>query len=204
MSRNPEPKNEDDFRVERMLVSVNGKPARKNQEPGCTDPKTGSPEPLGFLLAKNQPHYRFALAAEATGGPAGTRALSFVQTPPDRVEVKWTGSCFSAQGGGQEGRVWFDPSTFDVLQMEVRLSNPFRIPVPTSLFGNQASIRVERWEMTVHFERVAFEKPDEVVLLPDSIDTLAVIRGVPSLRSTQKLTNFRRFLSDSTIRSIVF
>lgn len=204
VSRSPEPRHEDDFRVERTLLSMNGKAARKNQEPGCTDPKTGSPEPLGFLLARNQPRYRFALDEQATGGPAGTRTLSFVQWPPDRVKVTWTGNCFNAEGGGEQGRVWFDPATFDVLQLEVKLSNPINVPKPAGLIDVQTSIRVERWEMTVHFDRVPFEKPDEIVLLPESIDMLAVIRGASSLRSTQTLTNFRRFLSESTIRTITY
>ena len=204
VSRNAEPRHEDDFRVGRTLLSMNGKAARKNQEPGCTDPKTGSPEPLGFLLARNQPRYRFALDGPASGGRAGTRALSFVQWPPDRVKVTWSGSCFNADGGGEEGRVWFDPATFDVLQLDLKLSNPINVPMPAGLMGVQARIRVERWEMTVHFERVPFEKPDEIVLLPESIETLAVIRGAASLRSTQTLTNFRRFLSESTIRAITF
>jgi hypothetical protein len=204
VSRNPQPKDEDDFQVNRTLLSVNDRPARKNQEPGCTDPKTGSPEPLGFLLAKNLSRYRFALDERAAGGPPGTRALNFVQWPAEPVRGKWTDNCFNAQGGGQEGRVWFDPATFDVLQIDLMLSKPFVVPTPSSLRGIQTSIRIERWEMTVHFERVAFERPDEIVLLPDSIDTLALIRGASSLRTTQKLTNFRRFLSESTIRAVRF
>jgi hypothetical protein len=204
VSRNSDPGNEDDFRIGRTLLSVNGKPARKNQEPGCTDPKTGSPEPLGFLLAKNQPRYRFALDAQAAGGPDGARALLFVQSPPEGVDVKWRGDCFSAEGGGQEGRVWYDPDTFDILQMNVKLSKPFIVPLRAGLSGMQGTIRVERWEMTVHFSRVTFESPLEVVLLPDSIDTLAVMRGVTSQSTRQELTGFRRFLSESRMRSVDF
>ena len=54
VSRDASGKREHEFRVERTLQSVNGRPARKNQRPECTDPKTGTPEPLGFLLASNQ------------------------------------------------------------------------------------------------------------------------------------------------------
>jgi hypothetical protein len=186
------------------LLSVNGRPAKQRQQPGCTDPKTGTPEPLGFLLEKNQPRFRFALNDGAVGGPAGARALSFIQSPPERASVKWTANCFNAEGGGQEGRVWFDPISFDVLQVEARLSTPFPVPVPQVAFGIQPAIRVERAESTVRFERVAFEEPDEIVLLPQSVETLTVFRGAPSLRTEQKLTNFRRFLAESTIRAIEF
>jgi hypothetical protein len=204
VTRDPDSKNDSDFRVERTLLSVNGRPARKNQTPGCTDPKTGTPEPLAFLLAENQARFRFSLNAAATGGPAGTRAIDFIQTPPDRVKVKWVGNCFDAEGGGQVGRVWFDPQTFDVLQVDARLSQPFAVPVPSGIFGAQPAIRVERSEVTMRFARVKFEKPDEVVLLPESIDTLTVFRGVPSLRTSQKLSNFRRFLSELIIRPVAF
>ena len=105
--RDARPKGTIDFRVERTLQSVNGRPARKNQRAECTDPKTGTPEPLGFLLARNQPGYRFSIA-DAKGGPPGAHALDFIESPPERVRVKWEGSCFEADGGGEQGRVWYD------------------------------------------------------------------------------------------------
>jgi hypothetical protein len=204
VSRNPASQDANDFRLERTLLSVNGRPARRHQEPGCTDPKTGTPEPLGFLLQKNQPRFRFALNEQAVGGPAGARALSFIQSPPERVSVKWAPGCFNAEGGGEEGRVWFDPVSFDVLQVEARLSAPFVVAVPQVSFAVQPTIRVERAETTVRFERVAFENPDEIVLLPESVETLTVFRGAASRRTQQKLTNFRRFLAESTIRAVDF
>lgn len=200
VSRDLEAKPEENqFRVERTLQTVNGRPARRNQPRGCTDPKTGTPEPLEFLLAPNQKRYRFTVAS-ATGGPAGTAAIDFVETPPERVRVRWDGSCFEAEGGGHQGRVWFDPETYDVFQVELRLSKPFLVPTPEGLFGIQPSIRVEKSEMTLRFSRVAFQQPDEEVMLPASIETLHVLRGVPSTRIHQTLTNYRRFLTKSEIR----
>ena len=204
VSRGSHPKDENDFRVGRTLQAVNGRPARRNQEPGCTDPKTGTPEPLSFLLAKNQRHYRFTLADVKRDDLTGGRALDFVESPPDRVRISWKGNCFNAEGGGHDGRVWFDPLTFDVLQVDVRLSKPFLVPTPHGSFGPQPAIRVERWESTVRFARVQFTQPDETVLLPESIETLAVFRGASSLRINQNLSNFRRFLSESSIRTSAF
>lgn len=189
-----------EFRVERKLQSVNGKPARKNQEPECTDPKTGTPEPLEFLLARNQHGYRFSYPLAAKGGPPRAIAIDFVQTPPDRIDIKWKGNCFEADGGGEEGRLWFDPETFDVLQLEVRLPKPFSIPVP-SMFGTLTpGVRVEKSEVTRKFTRVNFEKPDETVLLPESTEIVTVFRGVPSLRTVETLSNYRRFLAEGTVR----
>ena len=200
VTRNPRSKDEDDFRVGRLLQAVNGRPAMKYQEPGCTDPKTGTPEPLGFLLAKNQDRYRFTLPDAVLAGPPGTRAVDFIETPPERVQITWRGLCFEAEGGGQEGRVWFNPATFDILQVEVRLSKPFLVPMRPGYTGLIPAVMVERFESTMRFSRVNFMQPDETVLLPATIETLTVFRGVPSLRTTQSLSNYRRFLSESTIR----
>ena len=203
VSRNHGEKHEGQFRVERTLQFLNGRPARKGQTPECTDPKTGTPEPLEFLLASNQRRYRFVLA-DAADGPSGAWALDFVETRPERVRIKWAGSCFEAQGGGHQGRVWFDPDTYDVLRVDVRLAKPFLVPLPDGYFGIRPAIRVERSEMSLRFSRVEFEQPDEILMLPHSIETLHVLRGVPSLRIQQTLANYRRFLTQSEIRAAGF
>jgi hypothetical protein len=48
---------------------------------------------------------------------------------------------------------------------------------------------------------VEFEEPEEVVLLPESIEKVSVLRGALSLRTEQHLSNFRRFLTKSEIRT---
>ena len=199
VARNPRPQGDGEFRVERTLQSVNGRPARKNQRAECTDPKTGTPEPLGFLLSSNQPRYRFSIA-DAAGGPSAAQAIDFVETLPDDVRVTWQGNCFEAEGGGHQGRVWFDPNTYDVHQVDIRLSKPFPIPMPAGFFGIRPAIRVEKSETTLRFSRVEFQQPDESVMLPASIDTLHVLRGVPSIRIRQSLSDYRRFLTKSEIR----
>jgi hypothetical protein len=204
VSRDPRSTDGNDFRVERVLQKINGRVASKHQQPACTDPRTGTPEPLAFLLARNQAGYRFTLTDSSTGGPPGARVLHYVQSPPERVQVRWSGNCFEAEGGGHEGRVWFDPVTFDVLQVEIRLMKPFAVPLPAGHIGLTPAIRVDRSEATLRFARVQFMQPDETVLLPESIETLHVLRGVPSIRMTQTLNNYRRFLAESSIRSTTF
>ena len=120
------------------------------------------------------------------------------------MRVKWEGSCFEAEGGGHQGRVWFDPETYDIFQVDVRLSKPFHIPLPDGFFGIRPAIRVEKSEMALRFSRVAFQQPDEALMLPASIETLHVLRGVPSMRINQTLANYRRFLTRSEIRTSGF
>jgi hypothetical protein len=47
---------------------------------------------------------------------------------------------------------------------------------------------------------VKFQQPEEEVLLPDSIEVLTVFRGVPSSKTVQTLSKFRRFLAESAVR----
>ncbi len=208
VTRDPRSSGEGQFRVERIVQSVNGRPPRRNHKPECTDPKTGTPEPMAFLLAANQQRYRFSLpdgvGGEAQTAPPRTHAIDFIETPPERVRIKWEGNCFEAEGGGHQGRVWFDPVTYDVMQVDVRLSKPFMVPMPSGFFGLQPAIRVERSEMTLRFARVQFQEPDESILLPQSIDTLHVLRGIASLRINQTLGGYRRFLTKSEIRPSAF
>lgn len=184
--------------VERRLTLVNGREARRGDRPGCTDPKAIATEPLDFLLPQRQHKYRF-FAARATGGPSGTVPLDFEETPPQRVNVTWEGNCFNAEGGGAKGRLWVDPRSYDVLQLDVRLPKPFRIKVPAGLGLLSSTLRVERSETTFRFARVNFQNPDETVLLLESMETLTVFLGAPSLRTTQHFSNFRRFLSEIKI-----
>ena len=201
VSRDPREKSGARFRVERLLQSVNGRPARKNQSAECADPKTGTPEPLEFLLASKQSRYRFTLVDDAGEGPGGARAIDFIETPPERVRIKWEGHCFEAEGGGHQGRIWFDPVTYDVLQVKTRLSRPFFVPLPNGLLGVQPAIRVEKSEETLRFSRVEFQEPDEAIVLPASIETVHLLRGLPSMRIHQRLSNYRRFLTKSEIRT---
>ena len=133
--------------MERTLQSVNGRPARRNQRTECTDPKTGTPGAAGFSACIESEAVPVQ-PADAGSGPPGTQAIDFIETPPERVRVKWEGNCFEAEGGGQQGRVWFDPDTYDIFQVDVRLSNPFLIPLPDGFFGIRPAIRVEKSEMT--------------------------------------------------------
>ena len=84
-------------------------------------------------------------------------------------------------------------------QVLVRLSKPFQVPLPDGLFGIRPAIRVEKSDMILKFARVDFQQPDEAVMLPASIETVHVLRGVPSLRIRQTLANYRRFLTKSEI-----
>jgi hypothetical protein len=184
------------IRVERTLKSINGREARRSDRPGCTDPKAIAAEPLDFLLPERQYKYKFAVASRGRGAVV----VDFEEYPPQPVDVTWEGACFNAEGGGAKGRLWLDPQSYDVQQLEVRLPKPFRIRLPAGLgFLSAPPLTVERSETKFQFSRVKFENPDEAILLLESMETLTVFHGAPSLRTTQNFSNFRRFLSEIRI-----
>lgn len=195
---------EGNIQVERTIKSVNGRPARRGDRPGCTDPKAVAAEPLAFLLPKHQANYRFSSSPIVpAGGPASSLLVEFKQIRPDPIDVKWEGNCFNAEGGGMKGRIWLDAPTHDVLRLETQLSEPFRVPLPASLgVGLIPPIRVERSETTIRFARVRFQDPEETLLLPESMVTVTVFRGVPSLRTTQTFRDFKRFMSEAKIKGV--
>jgi hypothetical protein len=87
-----------------------------------------------------------------------------------------------------------------VLRIQERLPRPFVVPVSNHVGMAGPAVRVERSEMLLRFTRVKFQQPEEEVLLPDSVEVLTVFRGVPSSRTVQTLSNFRRFLSEGVVR----
>jgi hypothetical protein len=85
----------------------------------------------------------------------------------------------------------------------MRLTDAFRVPPPPGLMSEILPIRVERSEVTIRFARVGFEDPTETLLLPESTITLTVFRGVPSLRTTQTFSGFKRFMSEVKVKGAV-
>ena len=195
---------ESHVQIERRIKSIDGRPARKYEPPGCTDPKPITVEPLTFLLPKYQPMYRFSRADNVpASGPPGSVVVDFQQIRKDPIEVKWDGLCFDARGGGMDGRIWLEADTHDVLQLDIRLTEAFRVPPPPGLMSEILPIRVERSEITIRFARVGFQDPAETLLLPESMMTLTVFRGVPSMRTTQTFSGFKRFMSEAAIKGAV-
>jgi hypothetical protein len=53
----------------------------------------------------------------------------------------------------------------------------------------------------MRFTLVTFDDPDETLLLPESIESLTVVRsGLQSIRRTQVFSNYRRFLTSGRVK----
>jgi len=121
--------------VVRELVSVNGRPPRKNDEPRCTDPRGVSPEPLAAFLPGRRGTYAFNQAGLATVDGRTAAMIDYRALRPEAPKVEWRDECASIDLPGRtRGRIWADPITAEIVRLDEHLSAPstFRCPSRSS------------------------------------------------------------------------
>jgi len=198
--------------VVRKIRKVNGRAPseRDNRErAGCTDPNPLSSEPLAFLLPDRRSAYEFtpAGAARERNRPALMIDFATVNRRSNPVLIEDPGGhddCFDWSGHiASKGRIWVDAENHDVLRVDRVLRGPVEVKVPPPL---QQRHRMLNWvsiirdDVTIKYKLVSFTNPEEVLLLPDTIDTYTVVRGgLESTRRSQKFTDYRRFVSEGRV-----
>jgi hypothetical protein len=201
-----------DARLVRDIRRVNGRLPRESDQKsrnGCTDPNPLSPEPLAFLLPPQRDGYRFT--SVRTGRERNRAALIIDFASVDRTsrpelieDERGHDDCFDWNGPlATRGRLWVDAETYDVLRIDRGVPGPVDVRVPTRLqrrhnFG--AYVTLDRDEVTMRFRPVAFTDPDEVLLLPEAIESITIMRGgLQSNRRTETFSGYRRFLTAARI-----
>jgi hypothetical protein len=190
--------------VLRQLISVDGRPPRPDDEPGCLDPKPVATEPLAMLLSARQREFAFTWrnVGRTDGRPSVT--LDFKSVNPQPPDVTSHGECFEIQlPGRSRGRVWVDRTTADVLRLDEQLTGAveIRVPMTHKPVGSPTAVIVERADSSIRYHAVAFHDPEETVMLPESIESIQVVRpaGTPRLRIVQKFSNYKRFITGGRI-----
>jgi hypothetical protein len=198
--------------VVRHVRKVNGRVPRetdKKDRSGCTDPNPLSTEPLAFLLSSHRPEYEFSSAGSVKNKNGSALLIDFAsvdrKSNPELIEDKgghedcydWSGHIASA------GRVWIDAATHDVLRVERWIRGPVEVKVPTRI---QRRNRLENWVViireneTIRYQTVPFSDPEELLLLPESINSVTIVRGgLQSTRRSQTFTGCRRFSTQGRI-----
>jgi hypothetical protein len=190
--------------VVRELVSVNGRPPKKDEEPRCVDPRGVSPEPLATLLPDRRHKYSFSAAG---GGQVRGRAATIIEyrsLRPEPPQVEWKDECVSIELPGRtRGRVWADPDTAEILRFDEQLTGMVDIAVPRAQqrIGASAFMTIERADLSIQYRQVAFDDPDETLMLPSLVESLVIVRnsGTPRMRITQTYDDYRRFVTESRI-----
>jgi hypothetical protein len=199
-------------RVIRDVRRINGRAPRERDQKdraGCTDPNPLSPEPLAFLLPEHRDEYRFVSLRTATEKGRAVVMIDFLTAAPaSRPELiedeRGHDDCFDWTGPlATKGRVWVDANTRDVLRVDRHLAGPVDVRVPPQLQRRHnlpAWIVIDRDDQTMRYKPVAFDDPDEIVLLPESVESLTVVRGgLQSTRRTETFRSYRRFLTASRV-----
>jgi len=191
--------------VLRSVVSVNGRPPREKDRDNCFDPQATSPEALSLFLPENQADFTFAAAGlgKVNGRSAYLIDIRERRTGPITTAHKKE-ECFSIELPGRTGwRAWIDRETAAVLRLDEHLTGIFDVTIPGDRKGRTSSLNVivERVDSSVVYRPVRFDDPDELLMLPTSRDTIAVIRnsGTPRMRTTQSFSNYRRFMTGGRI-----
>lgn len=199
-------------KVVRELRRVNGKAPRekdKNDRAGCTDANPLSSEPLSFLLPAHRAEYTFASTGFGKGRESRSLILEFTSSKGDGKgelieDPRGHEGCFTfSLPVVMKGRVWIDAETYQVLRVEQRMAGMADLKVPAKLqrkHNLNNNVTVERHDTVIRYKIIPFSNPDEVMLLPESIDTLLMMRGgLESIRSRQAFTDYRRFLTAGRI-----
>jgi hypothetical protein len=199
-------------RVIRTVRRVNGRAPRAQDDTdrsGCTDPNPLSGEPLTFLLPDHRDEYVFTKVAEGREKDRAALIVDFTSanrnSRPALIEdERGHHDCFDWTGPvATRGRLWVDARTHEVLRIDRRLHGPIEVRVPWKLqrsYNLPPSIVVERDDQTLRFRAVRFSDPDEILLVPESSESLTVVRGtLQSTRRTETFSDYRRFLTATRI-----
>ena len=194
----------------REVVKVNGHTPRENDYNSCTTPEqqVRETQPLSMLLPAQRRDYRFALASpgKLDGQPA--IVITYTKTTRRTVEVSLVegrDDCISFEvDGGQRGRIWLDPGTYEVMRLDQSLGGLVDIPLPRRVAGRSGmpvSWTVERLDTSIRFRPISFEDPEETIMLPVSSSELRVTRGSgqPRLRTVTQYSRYKRFLTGARL-----
>jgi hypothetical protein len=202
-----------DATVIRDTRRINGRAPReqdKKDRSGCTDPNPLSPEPLAFLLQTHRGEYRFTSLRSGKERDRAVLVVDFMSTNrKSKAELvqdeRGHDDCFDWKGPiATSGRVWVDEQTHEVLRVDRRLAGPVDIRVSSRLqrqYHLPAWVVLERDDQTLRYKPIAFTYPDEVLLLPESIESLTVVRsGLQSTRRSETFSSYRRFLTSGRLK----
>ena len=200
-------------RMTREVQRINGREPRerdKTDRSACTDPTPLSPELLAFLLPNQRDDYSFTTIRDGRERGRAAFVIDFASarrvSRPELIEDEYRhDDCFDWTGPvAVAGRLWVDAETHDVLRLDRHIEGPTDVRVPPRLqskYRFPGWLTIDRDDMTLRFKPVTFSDPDETLLLPESIESLTVLRtGLQSTRRTQIFSNYRRFLTSSRIR----
>jgi hypothetical protein len=198
--------------VVRTVRKVNGRVPRDSDSKdrsGCTDPSPVAPEPLAFLLQPQRSEYEFRIAGIGRERDRAAVLIDFAsvnrRSKSELIEApSGHDDCFDWTGHiASRGRVWVDAGTYDVLRVDRSLGGPVDVKVPMLI---QRRHHLDNWvvllreDSTLRYRPVTFSDPPDVLLLPESITSVIMVRGgLQSTRRSQTFSDYRRFVAEGKV-----
>lgn len=183
----------------RTLKTVNGRPPKAGDEAKCLDPKPTAVDTLSFLLPHHQKEYTFVYKGIGKAGDGHTAVMiDYIPLSKEKPKYAWNESCFSVDAPTRtRGRVWIDRFGGDVLRIDETLNGPLDVDVPKEERRRSGvdSLTLDRTDVTIRYKTVTFTDPNEIVLLPDELQSMVVVRGQPRQRTMHKYTGYQRFVT---------
>ena len=199
-------------KVVREIKTINGRPPRqrdKKDRAACMDPEPLSIEPLSFLLPAHRAEYVFTVAGTKKDRDREMLLIDFAtkerNTKLELIEDPGGhDDCYGWEGSvARSGRIWVDPTTYDVSRVDEQFKGRVDVKVPYKLQRRsrlEQYVVIERYNTTKRYKVVSFQDPSETLLLPESIDELMLVHGgLSSTRRSQRFSNYRRFLTGGRV-----
>jgi hypothetical protein len=196
-------------RLVRNIRRINGRAPNerdKTDRSGCTDPEVSSSDPLVFLLPGHQNEYRFTSVHDGHERDRAALVIDFKSTNRTSKltlveDPRGHADCFDWSGlVATKGRLWVDAASFEVLRFERHNQGPVDVQVTWRLQRRHNLppwIVIDRDDLSIRYKPVSFSDPDEAIVLPESLVAVTVIRsGLQSIRRTETLSAYRRFLTE--------
>lgn len=199
--------------ITRQVLRINGRAPRERDNKdrsGCTDPTPLSPELLTFVLPGHREAYRFTSVRDGRERNRAALVIDFASIQqrgrPELIEDEYGhDDCFDWTGPvATAGRLWVDATTHDVIRLDRRITGPTDVRVPWPLqrkYRFDQFVTIDRDDLTMRYKEVTFTDPTETLLLPESVESVTVVRnGLQSTRRTHVFSDYRRFLTHSRIK----
>ncbi len=187
--------------IVRELRTVNGRPPKPGQEIPCLAPQETAPEPLTMFLPERQQELLFMPAGVGRIDRRPAVMLDYRERANGPDIVTWDRDCFGLELPGRtRGRAWVDPSSGAVLRIDEQMNGPFEIRVPEARLtrGIDPVFVFDRSVVSIIYRPVTFHDPDETILLPASIESLAMTRS-GGTRRRQVYSGYRRYVTEGRV-----
>jgi hypothetical protein len=194
--------------VVRRHRKVNGRMPQerdKKDRSGCTDPEPLAIEVLTFLLPAHRAEYKFTSAGPTSDRGRDAWMIDFEtansRSKAELIEDKGGhDDCFDWSGHvATRGRIWVDANTYDVIRVDRHNRGPIDVRVPLRIQRRHhldGWVMIERDDVTTRYKTVVFDDPEESFLVPESVDSVTLVRGgLQSTRRSHTFSDYRRFVT---------